>query len=227
MSVRLLIWIGFLIPFNDVNCLITSSDDDQQTITLDECLRMLHENQSLIESQMKPKLKCETNGCVKVAAQILDYIDDQLDLCENFYQFANGRFINETTNETEDDESRSFYSTVTDLVNKKVGPLLSEPVQPNEWKPFQLAKNFYASCVDQKIFVRRGNEELIDIVDALEGWPAVKGSSWLSRKFDLVRLMRKVRELGFDTDVIFDVTVDVDSKNTTNRVLQVSSFHRC
>ncbi|XP_037049508.1 neprilysin-2-like [Bradysia coprophila] len=221
MPVRPLIWICFLMFCNDVNCLTSSNED--QTITLEECLRMLPENSSVIQSQMKPKSKCETNGCVKVAAQILDYIDSNLDQCENFYQFANGRFINETTSETEDDESQSLYSTVSDLVNKKVGPLLSEPIQPNEWKPFQLAKNFYASCVNQKIIVRRGNQELIDLLDALEGWPAVKGSSWLSREFDLIRLMGKVKELGFDTDIIFDVSVDVDPKNTTNRVLHISS----
>lgn len=224
MAVRLITCIYLLIFFNAAICIKSSSNNDH-TITLDECLRMLHENRSALipTEEAKPMLKCETNGCVKVAAQILDYIDDNLDVCDNFYQFANGRFINETTDETEDDESRSFYSTVTDLVNRKVGPLLSEAVQPNEWKPFELAKNFYASCMDQTVIVRRGNEELIDLVDRLGGWPAVKGSSWLSRKFDLVRMMKRVKKLGFDTDTIFSVTVDVDSKNTTNRLLHISS----
>ncbi|KAJ6639053.1 Neprilysin-2 [Pseudolycoriella hygida] len=216
LPVRIFTWISFLIFFNDV----IPSSAEAQLITLDECIRMANENNSIIQKQSK--LKCETSGCVKIAAQILDYIDDSLDPCDNFYQFANGRFIKETARETEDDESRSFYSMVSTLVNKKVGPLLSEPIEPDEWKPFQMVKNFFQSCLNQNVFVRRGNPELIDIVEALEGFPAVKGSAWQSRNFDLYRVMKKAKSLGFDTNVIFDVTVRVDPTNATNRVLHIT-----
>lgn len=212
-------WIYFLF-------LLNVSDPKQFTeakATTLECVRIIHENNNSFGRQPRQKSKCETYGCVKAAAQIIGYIDESIDPCENFYQFANGKYINDTTDETEDDESRSFYTIVSDLVNKKVGPLLSEPLQPNEWKPFRLAKNFFKSCLNQPIIVRRGNQQLIDILDLLGGWPVIKGRSWSSRKFDLVGLIESVKGLGFDADIIFALNVGVNPKNTTNKLLQVST----
>lgn len=195
------------------------------TITIIYARAKFHENKNSTERQ---KIKCESYGCVQAAAQIVSYIDDNIDPCDNFYQFANGQYIKEMTDDTDDWESHGLYSTVSKLVNKKIGPLLSEPSQPDEWKVFRLAKTFYQSCLSQWKIVTRVNEQLAEILHELGGWPVVQGSSWSSRKFDLIEMMGKVKKCGFETNSIFTLDVGVDRNNVTNRRLVVSTsiIHR-
>lgn len=196
----------------------------KNTAALAQCVRLLEE--AVIKIVTQPESKCESHGCVKTAAQIIDFADESIDPCEDFYQFANGRYINEISAETEDDERNGITKTVSDLMNKRVGALLSEPVQPDEWKPIRLAKHFYKSCLNQPIIVKRDNQQLIDILDSLGGWPVVKGSSWSSRDFDFVEFIGKIQKIGFDTDIIFGLTAVEDPRNTTNKILQVCVIQR-
>lgn len=220
-SDRLFIWIlraiFCLFLLNDLSNFIQFTEARDSSLA--QIISMIRENNSSIET------KCETYGCVKVAKQIIGYIDDSIDPCDNFYAFANGHYINDVADEAVEDESRSFASTVTSLVQKKVGPLLSKPIHPNEWKPFQLAKKFYKSCLDQRIFVRRGNQQLIDILDSVGGWPVINGKSWQSSKFDLIELIEKVKSLGFGTDSILTLTVGTEFMNNTNKMLHVRISH--
>lgn len=39
---------------------------------------------------------CMTKGCVKASALILDLIDENVNPCENFYEFACGKFLRNT-----------------------------------------------------------------------------------------------------------------------------------
>lgn len=166
------------------------------------------------------RTKCETYGCVQVAAQIVYYINQSIDPCEDFYLFANGRYINEMTDETENWDSRSLYSTVSQLMNKKIGTLLKEPTNSNEWKPFGLAKDFYQSCLNQSTIIRSDNQQLYDILRSLGGWPVVQGK-WLSRQFNLIQLITRARRLGFDANFLFNLDIYVDISNKTNRMLRV------
>lgn len=189
------------------------------TITTIYVLQTINANST--ENQLNQRTKCETYGCVKAAAQIVSYIDESIDPCENFYQFANGLNIKELTEVTENEESHSFYDSVSEMMNRKIGPLLKEPFSYSEWKPFRLAKSFYQNCLNQSIILGDTIEQLTDIVNSLRG-PVIEGKTWLSRKFDLIKLIRRVKELGFDTNILFKLDVHVDVKDKTKRFLYVS-----
>ncbi len=179
------------------------------------------QNRNSTESQHQI-VKCETYGCLQTAAQIVSYINGSIDPCDNFYQFANGHYINEMTDETEEDVELNFYSTASQLMDKRIGRLLSEPLYSNEWKPFKLAKSFYRSCLNQsEITVNSENQQLIHILRQFGGWPVVQGKFWLSRKFDLIELIRVVNDLGFDTKFLFELDIHSDIRNKTNQWLRV------
>lgn len=164
------------------------------------------------------RTKCETYACVKAAAQIIAYADESINPCDDFYKFANGHYINEKTDETDDDDSYSFYGTVAKLVNKKIGPLLSEPSKNGEWNAIGLAKSFYKSCLDQWT---PENFELNESWEHLVRLPLVKPKEWSDPYFDLINLIEKVQQLGFDTNMIFTLNVGIDPRNTTKRRLEV------
>lgn len=164
------------------------------------------------------RTKCETHACVTLAAQIVGYVDESINPCDDFYKFANGHYINEMTDETDDDDSHSFYNTVTKLVNKKIGPLLSEPSKNGEWNAIGLAKSFYKSCLDQWT---TENFELNETLEGLVGLPLVKPKEWSDPNFNLIYLIEDAKRLGFDTNMIFTLKVGIDHNNTTKRRLEV------
>lgn len=98
---------------------------------------------------------CMTKGCVKTSAQILDLIDDNVDPCDNFYEFACGKFLRNTLIPDDKIAVMSFIH-VQDKVQDQVRLVLSERSLPNESKPFTLAKILYAACMDLDILEAQG-----------------------------------------------------------------------
>lgn len=50
------------------------------------------------EERPKAKKMCETAGCVKAASKVLKYLDENVDPCDNFYEFACGKYLQEISN---------------------------------------------------------------------------------------------------------------------------------
>lgn len=166
--------------------------------------------------------KCVSRGCVAAASKIIEYLDEDVDPCDNFYEFACGNFL-KTTKIAEDKVSVDLSSTVDDLVREQLRTIISEPPQLNESKPFRLAKNFNAACLNQSIIEERGIKPLADILEAFGGWPVVKGDLWCEKNFDWVDAVKRFRRMGLETNAIFALSVVTDLKNSSKRVLDVSS----
>lgn len=90
---------------------------------------------------------CMTKGCVKTSAQILDFIDDNVNPCDNFYEFACGKFLRNTFIPDDKIAVMSFVN-VQDKVQDQLRLMINERSLPNESKPFTLAKIFNTACMD-------------------------------------------------------------------------------
>lgn len=98
---------------------------------------------------------CMTKGCVKASALILDLIDENVDPCDNFYEFACGKFIRNTFIPDDKIAMMSFVH-VQDKVLGQLRSVLNEKSMPNESKPFTLAKTFNTACMDEETLERKG-----------------------------------------------------------------------
>lgn len=62
---------------------------------------------------------CMTPGCVKAASEILNNMDESVNPCDDFYQFACGGFIKKTV--IPDDRTRmSSFSVLSDELLEQV-----------------------------------------------------------------------------------------------------------
>lgn len=98
---------------------------------------------------------CGTNVCVREAVRMYGYMDETIDPCENFYDFACGQFVRETVI-PEDKGSQNQFSIVHDRVVKQIQSVLTEEPEPNEPKPFKLAKIFTKTCMDEATLNEKG-----------------------------------------------------------------------
>lgn len=98
---------------------------------------------------------CMTKGCVKASALVLDLIDENVDPCENFYEFACGKFLRNTFIPDDKIAMMSFVH-VQDKVLGQLRLILNEKSTTNESTPFTLAKTFNTACMDQVALEEQG-----------------------------------------------------------------------
>lgn len=90
---------------------------------------------------------CTSAVCAQESAEIIGSLNVSVDPCENFYEFVCDKYIHGSELPA-DKDSESYYSIAFDQVTQQIQGILSEEVQPNELKAFQLAKRFYQLCMD-------------------------------------------------------------------------------
>lgn len=83
-----------------------------------------------------------------LAASVINNMDASVDPCDDFYQFACGNFIKETIID-DDKTSHTTFSAISDSLLNKLRMIVTEPIQPNEQKPFKMAKLLFKSCMDK------------------------------------------------------------------------------
>uniref|UniRef100_A0A4Y0BJM9 Neprilysin, neutral endopeptidase 2 n=1 Tax=Anopheles funestus TaxID=62324 RepID=A0A4Y0BJM9_ANOFN len=162
---------------------------------------------------------CLTPGCIHSASQLLDQMDQEVEPCDDFYNYACGKFVKETTIPDEK-VSMTTFSVIEDRLQQQLRSLLSEDIFDSEATPFKLAKNFYNLCMNKTRIEEKGNKPVLDILDNLGGWPVLKGDSWdLDSSWSWVKSVKDFRNNGYSTDFFFEFSIVTDSKNSTRRII--------
>lgn len=167
---------------------------------------------------------CLTAGCIKSAAMILESLDETVDPCVDFYDFACGNFIR-TTFIPDDKITMMTFVTVHDKVQEQLRTILNEELLPEEPMAFSLAKILNKSCLNLTMIEKRGTRPLADILETYGGWPVVKGDAWLEEEWDWIQINKQIQKDGLDDSLLFNFAVTTDQKNSTRRVLDVITFY--
>ncbi|CAG9860712.1 unnamed protein product [Phyllotreta striolata] len=168
----------------------------------------------------EPRKVCLTPGCIHTASRVLEYMDETVDPCDDFYRFTCGNFI-KNTNIPDDKSSVTSFSIINDLLLEQLRTMIEEPIGPNEHKPFQLTKKFYRACMNKTLIEADGMKTINDILKELGGWPVLEGSKWNDADFDWKESVYKFRRVGYGVDYFIDFSVVSDVKNSTRRVIDL------
>lgn len=150
---------------------------------------------------------CTTPGCVKAAALILNNMDIKTDPCDDFYQFACGRFI-DTQQIPADKGLTSTLNKIMININSEMRALIERPPKPDQSDPPIVGqmRNFYASCMNLTDIEASGDRLLMDAINGLGGWPVLLGKS--AAVVDWIELNGRLRRQGFVQDMIIDLWCD-------------------
>lgn len=166
---------------------------------------------------------CTTPGCINAAASILNRIDGTVQPCDDFYDFACGQYVRETSATMPDDKIViDMFSSVYDRIEAQLKSIINEPIQANETKAFQLSKRLNASCMNRTAVEMLGLKQMNAILDAFGGWPVAKGSAWNESAFDWIDVIGRMRNIGLATSYIFSLSIGANFKNSSMQTLRVS-----
>lgn len=150
-------------------------------------------------------------------------MDSDADPCDNFYDFACGRYLNNTFIE-HDKYLVNAFTDISNTIQTQLQVIINEDIKTNESRPFTLAKQLYKSCMNVTRIEQVGLKPLEQLLDKFGGWPVVKGENWSEPDWDLIKISKKLRDLGLPTSCIVSTSVGAHFDNSTKRTLRVSLF---
>ncbi|KAL1428236.1 hypothetical protein MTO96_002636 [Rhipicephalus appendiculatus] len=164
---------------------------------------------------------CLSPGCVQAASALLQNMNQSVDPCENFYEFACGGWVQRHLI-PEDKSSLSQFSLIQDQLDAKLRTLVEEPVRAgSEPKFVQKMKYMYQSCLNTTLIDSIAETPLKRVLSELGGWPVVEGAGWNATRFHWLDALIQYRGFGYSHDILLDLSVIPDFRNNTRYIIDL------
>ena len=160
---------------------------------------------------------------MKAAADLIKSMDETVDPCSDFYNFACGNFIKETVI-PDHQTSYGSFSIVRDKLNLRLRKLFEGKPGGNDPQAYQNVRNYFQACMDTESIEEKGVEELKALLDDIGGWPVLLGEKWQAKagaSTNWHELSMKASDKGFSSDRMISIGISTDDKDSTRRILEV------
>lgn len=148
-------------------------------------------------------------------------MNQTVDPCDDFYDYACGRFITEVEIPSKDGMLLPSITSTLNKVQAELVALIVEPIGSTDAKPIVMAKKYFADCMDEAARESVGATPLLELIDRIGGWPllgkekegAVIGKWW--------QLADSFASAGVTGDFLVNVQVEEDLRQPHRRVIYV------
>ncbi|CAH2003353.1 unnamed protein product [Acanthoscelides obtectus] len=161
---------------------------------------------------------CLTEECVRTASSLLSAMDQAIDPCTDFFQYACGTW-NRMHVIPEDKSSISTFEVMADQLQVVLKGLLEDPINLRDNDATRKAKLFYNSCTNLSDIRKVGDKPIRQIIAQLGGWP-VLNSNWTAPSFSVETLLGIIRS-NYNEGYVIEQWVGPDDKNSSNNILQI------
>lgn len=66
---------------------------------------------------------------------------------------------------------------------------------------------------------------MVEILERYGGWPVVKGENWTEENWEWMQANQNISNDGLDDVLLFSLAISTDQKNSSKRILDVSTFN--
>ncbi|XP_056595080.1 phosphate-regulating neutral endopeptidase PHEX isoform X2 [Triplophysa dalaica] len=168
---------------------------------------------------------CLTPHCIEAAGSILNKMDQSVEPCNDFYQYACGGWLRENPI-PEDSSSYGIYPWLRQNVDLKLKALLEEPIGDKDIEAVKKAKVLYTSCMNETALEIEDAKPLLKNLKQKEfRWPVlgdVLGSSsqWVESQFNLLDTLAQIRS-QHSKSVLIRLFVSPDDKNSIQHIIKL------
>ncbi|XP_063235187.1 neprilysin-2 isoform X2 [Bacillus rossius redtenbacheri] len=191
----------------------------QQADSLPPMTAAVADNKTVSCSSAQRQEVCLTPGCVHAASSVLESLDTDVHPCDDFYQFACGRYVREKII-PDDKSSMNRFIVINDRLQEQLRLIIEEPAQPGELRPFRLVKQLYKACMNKSLIEDLGLQPMRSLLDQMGGWPVIS-DQWDPAQFSWLGSVYQFRKLGYSVDFFMDFSVATDAKNSTYRAINL------
>ncbi|XP_065157065.1 neprilysin-2-like [Atheta coriaria] len=171
---------------------------------------------------------CTSRRCVQSANELMTTLDQSVDPCVDFYDFACGgirRLLAQgekrrAYNENEDNSDDAKANAVRDMIE--------EPPNPYDTKTLSKIKTFYRSCMHEptgnETFTVLGGVTADGIRAALRdigGWPMLERGNWREDRFDWITTVHHLARNGILEDIFIQTSVQTNQYDITKYILSI------
>lgn len=194
-------WSPFVANFSDLN---------NSSLTLNASLIQRSHVLSLEEHY---KMVLRERGSL-----MLQLMDPSADPCEDFYQFACGRWNGKFPIRQDKAVDNTFERLKEDL-DDVLRSLLEEEPLPSDNNITVTVKTLYGGCMNTEAIEVLGAEPLLALLKELGGWPVLEGDTWNNSDYDWVQQMARLR--NYNNDILISEWVAADITNSSNHIIQL------
>ncbi|XP_078482992.1 endothelin-converting enzyme 2 isoform X1 [Ciona intestinalis] len=159
---------------------------------------------------------CTTRACINVASKVALSLDESVDPCQDFYEFACGGW--EESNLLPSGESRwSGFNALQQSNHAIMKNVLELNTTQNNSIAEKKAKIFYESCIDLEAINKRGAQPLLTMLEEVGGWPVL--NNWDESSFEFNATIQQY--FPYSIYPFFSIGVNTDSKHSNSNIVIV------
>ncbi|KAK4327891.1 hypothetical protein Pmani_001641 [Petrolisthes manimaculis] len=178
---------------------------------------------TLNESMLQKTLELSLDEHYRMVLQergslMLQLMDPSTDPCDDFYQFACGKWNGKFPIRQDKAVDNTFERLKEDL-DDVLRSLLEEPPSSSDNNITKSVKTLYTGCMNTDAIEELGAQPLLDLLRELGGWPVLQGDEWDDTGYDWVRQMAHLR--NYNNDILVSEWVAADITNSSNHIIQL------
>ncbi|XP_012534427.1 endothelin-converting enzyme homolog [Monomorium pharaonis] len=186
-----------------------------------------NENKEENKEESKDKnepIVCQTQECKKIARIMSENMDKSVDPCDDFYEYACGKWPEHNPIPEGMDSWNMFYSSQVKVINQ-IKEIFDEGPKDDDLLAIKLAKKWYTVCIDTDTMDRRGLEPVVFTLSRIGGWPMImEPDEWNEQEYSWQKVDDQYMRLT-GRNAFHDVDVTYYSWNDSRKIVHIDTPH--